>query len=77
MTDGSLVYDEFGMYEENAREWDLPLEGPPRVRRVEVQVASGQHVSAVVWGTALPNSATITFDSEPGLRVWTRIRGLE
>jgi pimeloyl-ACP methyl ester carboxylesterase len=47
-------YDEFGLFSENAAEYDLPYPGPPVVRRVEVAVSPGRHVSSLVWGTTPP-----------------------
>jgi esterase len=47
-------YDEFGLYHENAQEWDLEWSGPPLVRRVDVEVAEGQKVSSLVWGDTPP-----------------------
>jgi pimeloyl-ACP methyl ester carboxylesterase len=47
-------YDEFGLFSENAAEYDLPYPGPPAVRRVEVAVSPGRHVSSLVWGTTPP-----------------------
>jgi pimeloyl-ACP methyl ester carboxylesterase len=47
-------YDEFALYHENAQEWDLPFDGPPRVRRVDVDVSPGQTVSTIQWGTEPP-----------------------
>lgn len=48
-------YDEFGLFHENAREFGLPYEGPPAVRRTAVDVGNGQTISALVWGTAPPD----------------------
>jgi pimeloyl-ACP methyl ester carboxylesterase len=45
-----IAYEEFGLFEDNAREAGLPWEGPPAVRRQEVEVAPGQRVSALCWG---------------------------
>jgi pimeloyl-ACP methyl ester carboxylesterase len=47
-------YDEFGLFSENAAEYHLPYDGPPAVRRVEVEVSPGRHVSSLVWGTTPP-----------------------
>jgi hypothetical protein len=47
-------YDEFGLLAENAAEAGLPFSGPPAVRRQSFAVASGQAVSAIVWGSAEP-----------------------
>ena len=49
-----VVYDEFGMFHENAEEFGMPYDGPPTVRREKVEVAPGRSVSALVWGTAPP-----------------------
>ncbi len=46
-----IPYDEFGLFGENAEEYGLPFDGPPTVRRVEVEVSPGRHVSSLVWGT--------------------------
>lgn len=47
-------YDEFALFHENAEEWDLPWSGPPAVRRIAVEVAPGQEVSALLWGNEPP-----------------------
>ena len=48
-------YDEFGLFSGEApAEYDLPYPGPPAVRRVEVEVSPGRHVSSLVWGTTPP-----------------------
>jgi pimeloyl-ACP methyl ester carboxylesterase len=48
MTDG-VEYDEFGLFHENAREYGLPFDRPPTVRRVFAAVAPGRRLSALVW----------------------------
>src|SRR4051812_12077206 len=52
------AYDEFGLFHENAAEYDLPSQEPPIVRREEVRVnesANGvRNISALVWGRAEP-----------------------
>jgi pimeloyl-ACP methyl ester carboxylesterase len=49
-----MPYDEFGLFSENAAEYGLPYDGPPDVRRVDVEVEPGRKVSSLVWGTAPP-----------------------
>jgi pimeloyl-ACP methyl ester carboxylesterase len=49
-----MPYDEFGLFSENAAEYDLPYPGPPAVRRVEVEVSPGRKVSSLQWGTSAP-----------------------
>jgi pimeloyl-ACP methyl ester carboxylesterase len=46
----TATYDEFGLFHENAQEWDLPFSGPPVVRREQVELGPGRAVSALVWG---------------------------
>jgi pimeloyl-ACP methyl ester carboxylesterase len=47
---GRVEYDEFGLFHENAAEWDLPYDGPPDVRRVATGLDDGRSMSALVWG---------------------------
>ena len=49
-----VPYDEFAFFHENAAEFALPFESAPRVRRVEVAVAPGRQLSALVWGDGVP-----------------------
>jgi pimeloyl-ACP methyl ester carboxylesterase len=49
-----VEYDEFGLFHENAEEFDLPYDGPPTVRREAVEVAPGRKLSALVWGEGAP-----------------------
>jgi pimeloyl-ACP methyl ester carboxylesterase len=49
-----VPYDEFGMFHENAAEFDLPYDGPPVVRRERVEVGPDRALSALVWGDAPP-----------------------
>ena len=50
----TVEYDEFGLFQENAEEYDIPWRGPPAVRREFVDVGDGRRVSALVWGDAEP-----------------------
>ena len=49
-----IDYDEFGFFHENAEEYGLAYDGPPVVRRVDVDVDRGRTLSALVWGEAEP-----------------------
>lgn len=49
-----VEYDEFGLFHENAEEFDLPYGGPPTVRREAVELAPGRQLSALVWGEDHP-----------------------
>jgi pimeloyl-ACP methyl ester carboxylesterase len=51
---GSVAYDEFGLFHENAEEFGLPFHGPPTVRREAVDVGPGRRLSSLVWGEAEP-----------------------
>jgi pimeloyl-ACP methyl ester carboxylesterase len=48
------AYDEFGLFHENAAEYGLPFDGPPEVRRVDVEVSPGRAVSSLLWGSGPP-----------------------
>jgi len=47
-------YDEFGLFRENAGEFDIPWRGEPDVSRVAVDGGDGQQISALVWGDGEP-----------------------
>jgi pimeloyl-ACP methyl ester carboxylesterase len=49
-----VEYDEFGLFHENAQEYDIPWRGPPTVRREFVDVGEGRRVSSLVWGEGDP-----------------------
>jgi pimeloyl-ACP methyl ester carboxylesterase len=48
------AYDEFGLFHENAAEYGLPYDGPPAVRRVDIDVSPGRTISSLLWGTSSP-----------------------
>jgi pimeloyl-ACP methyl ester carboxylesterase len=54
MTVERVPYDEFSLFHENATEFGLPYDGPPSVRREEVEVEPGRRLSALVWGDGPP-----------------------
>jgi pimeloyl-ACP methyl ester carboxylesterase len=47
-------YDEFGLLHENAEEWGLPSDRPPDVSRGSLEIAPGQQLSYIRWGSADP-----------------------
>jgi pimeloyl-ACP methyl ester carboxylesterase len=49
-----VAYDEFSYFHENAKEFGLPYDGPPTVRRERVDLGDGRALSALVWGTGEP-----------------------
>jgi pimeloyl-ACP methyl ester carboxylesterase len=44
-------YDEFGLFHENAQEFGIAFDTPPRVRRIEVEIEDGYALSALRWGS--------------------------
>jgi pimeloyl-ACP methyl ester carboxylesterase len=54
-----MPYDEFGLFSENAAEYNLPYDGPPVVRRVEVEVGPDRRVSSLLWGEEPPELVLI------------------
>ena len=49
-----VIYDEFGLFHENAAEFGIAYDGPPTVRREFVGVGDGRRLSALVWGDGPP-----------------------
>jgi pimeloyl-ACP methyl ester carboxylesterase len=50
------TYDEFGLFRENADEFGIAWDGPPKVRRESVAVTpDGRRLSALVWGETPPD----------------------
>jgi len=47
-------YDEFGLFHENAAEFDLPFSNEPAVRRQAIEAEPGRSLSALVWGEGDP-----------------------
>ena len=54
MSEDNSVYDELGLFSENAAEAGLEWSGPPTVVRRSVEVAPGRQLSALAWGEAPP-----------------------
>jgi len=50
----TVEYDEFGMFHDNASEHGISYDGPPVVRRENIDLGDGRHLSALVWGDAPP-----------------------
>lgn len=47
-------YDEFGLLQQNAAEWDIPFETQPVVSRHSFALPSGQNLSYLRWGEDEP-----------------------
>jgi len=45
-----IEYDEFGLFHQNAAEYDLPFDGTPDVRREATELSDGRRISSLVWG---------------------------
>jgi pimeloyl-ACP methyl ester carboxylesterase len=45
------TYDEFGLFHENAQEFGIAFDAPPRVRRIAVEIDDGYELSALRWGS--------------------------
>jgi pimeloyl-ACP methyl ester carboxylesterase len=52
-TSEPIPYDEFGLFHENAAEFNLP-DVPPTVRRERIEVEGDRALSALVWGSGPP-----------------------
>ena len=48
---GTVEYDEFGYFAENAAEFGIAYEGPPEVRREAMALEDGRAISALIWGS--------------------------
>jgi len=45
-----VEYNEFGLFHQNAAEFDLPFDGPPDVRRIATELPDGRCISTLAWG---------------------------
>jgi len=54
-----IPYDEFSFFRDNAEEFALPWRGPPKVERRSVRLDDGRAMSALVWGSGLPQLALL------------------
>ena len=67
-----VPYDEFSMFHENASEFGLPYDGPPVVRREQVDLADGRHVSALVWGDS-PSELVFLHGGAQNAHTWDTV----
>jgi pimeloyl-ACP methyl ester carboxylesterase len=51
---GDIPYDEFGLFHENAEEWGLAFNAPPKVRRIDTPLSDGRAISGLIWGADTP-----------------------
>ncbi len=66
------MYDEFGLFHENAEEFGLPYDAPPHVRRVGVDVGDGRAISALVWGDA-PAEVVLLHGGAQNAHTWDTV----
>lgn len=60
MTSPSIdKYDEFGLFSENIAEFGIGAGANPQVKRVQVEMNDGRHLSALVWGGGDPRLVLI------------------
>jgi pimeloyl-ACP methyl ester carboxylesterase len=67
-----IAYDEFALFHENAEEFGLPWSGPPTVRREDVDLGDGRHVSALVWGDA-PGNLVLVHGGAQNAHTWDTV----
>ncbi len=67
-----VAYDEFALFHENAREWGLPYDGPPDVRRVTTTVADGRRISSLVW-TRDPTEIVLVHGGAQNAHTWDTV----
>lgn len=49
-----IDYDEFAYFSQNAKEYGIKCELPPKVKRISTQVDSHRQVSSLIWGDTAP-----------------------
>jgi pimeloyl-ACP methyl ester carboxylesterase len=67
-----VEYDEFALFGENAAEYGLAYDGPPTVRREEVEVEPGRRLSALVWGAGEP-AAVLLHGGAQNAHTWDTV----
>jgi pimeloyl-ACP methyl ester carboxylesterase len=67
-----IPYDELAYFHENAAEHGLPWSGPPDVRREDVDLGDGRHVSALVWGTT-PADLVLVHGGAQNAHTWDTV----
>ncbi|MHB1718007.1 MAG: alpha/beta fold hydrolase, partial [Acidimicrobiales bacterium] len=72
MTTSDPVYDEFGMFQENAEEAGIPWRGAPVVVRRTVEVRPGYALSALVWGDG-PREVVLVHGAGQNAHTWDSV----
>jgi pimeloyl-ACP methyl ester carboxylesterase len=74
MSDDSMTaYDEFGLFHENVDEYELAVDSVPTVRRENVEVGPGRHVSALVWGGDAPAELVLVHGGAQNAHTWDTV----
>ena len=64
-----VAYDEFGLFAENAAEWDLTLATPPEVERCSTSLDDGRQISSLRWGSA-PSDLVLLHGGAQNAHTW-------
>ena len=64
-----VAYDEFGLFAENAAEWDLTLATPPEVERCSTSLDDGRRISSLRWGSA-PSDLVLLHGGAQNAHTW-------
>jgi len=67
-----VEYDEFTMFHENASEYDLPFDEPPRVERPVTALRDGRRISSLRWGTA-PAEVVLIHGGAQNAHTWDTV----
>ncbi|MDQ1511607.1 MAG: hypothetical protein QOG50_3451 [Actinomycetota bacterium] len=67
------VYDEFGLFHENAQEFGLAFDAPPLVRRVAVEIDDGYELSALRWGSEEPPELVLLHGGAQNAHTWDTV----
>ena len=67
-----IEYDEFGMFHENASEYDLAFDAPPDVRRLATALPDGRIISSLVWSHE-PAQAVLIHGGAQNAHTWDTV----
>ena len=68
-----VPYDEFGLFHENAAEYGLPYDGPPDVRRIDVEVSPGR-AGVSAWSGAMgPPELVLVHGGAQNAHTWDTV----
>jgi pimeloyl-ACP methyl ester carboxylesterase len=67
-----IEYDEFGLFHQNAAEYDLPFDRPPDVRREATELPDGRRISSLVW-TREPAEVVLIHGGAQNAHTWDTV----